>query len=146
MCVLLAERVSLLSVNRWILHQRGLTFPATTPPPHPPPPCAESECKQKLRYDGSHLVVFLTSCFAVVQSTAEAFDVLDWLQLGQVTCLLASAVKLVQIQEKKQEMSVYRKYMYNDKFHMATCFDSHCVIFRPFELIALTKQLVYMKC
>jgi hypothetical protein len=27
-----------------------------------------------------------------------------------------------------------------NKFHMATCFDSQSVIFRPFELTALTKQ------
>jgi hypothetical protein len=48
-------------------------------------------------------------------------------------------------------MSVYRNYIYsiymcNDKFHIATCFDSQRVIFRPFELNALTKRFIYNNC
>jgi hypothetical protein len=45
---------------------------------------------------------------------------------------------------KKEEMSFYRNYihiyMFYDKFHMATCFDSQWVIIRPFELIGLTNS------
>jgi hypothetical protein len=45
------------------------------------------------------------------------------------------------LEYKREEMSVYCNCIYYDKFHMATCFDLQWVIFRSFELIALTKQL-----
>lgn len=65
------ERVWLLCVNRWILHQRGVNISRDKPPP-----CAESECKQKSRYHDHIPAYFLAFCCAVMQSTTDAFHVL----------------------------------------------------------------------
>jgi hypothetical protein len=51
-------------------------------------------------------------------------------------------LQLYIVKYKKEEMPVYRNYIYYEKFYLVTCFDSQWVIFRLFEFIALTKQLL----
>jgi hypothetical protein len=57
--------------------------------------------------------------------------------------VLTVSTALLNMKERKcQSAATIYIYIYNDNFHMATCFNSQGVIFRPFELIALTKQLL----